>query len=177
MKKSFVYLMVGLFFTVFAGSCSKDDEGGVLGGDESSLKINGVAMSSLLNATCEQSAMSEDEKLLSLSAAFKIAGDQVEFNMRLPYSSVTSLRQGEDLSDVVQVSRLFVLLGNDESGIGTAGGGSDRYYEVEGGKLLVANNPGSTLTLLFKNFKVSKEVGSDYREFKINGSLTYKVRK
>ena len=177
MKKTYVYLMVCLFFTAFAVSCSKDDDGGISGGDESSLKINGVAISSLINATCETSWMSEDEKILALHATFKIAGDQVEFGMRLPYSSVSALTQGEDLADVVQVSRLYVLLGNDESGIGNSGSGSDRYYEVEGGKLIVANNPGSALTLNFKNFEISKEVGSDYREFTLNGSLTYKIQK
>ena len=177
MKKTYVYLMVCLLFTAFAASCNKDDDGDMSGGGEGSLKINGVVISSLMNATCESSSMSEEGKILALSAAFKIAGDQVEFGMRLPYSSVSALTQGENLADVVQVSRLYVLLGNDESGIGNSGGGSDRYYEVEGGKLIVANNPGSTLILNFKNFKISKEVGSDYREFTLNGSLTYKVQK
>ena len=176
MKKTYVYLILFLFFAAFAVSCSKDDDGETSGGDEVSLKINGVAISSLLNATCETSSMWGEGKILALSAAFKIAGDQVEFGIRLPYSSVSALTQGENLVDVVQVSRLYVLLGNDESGIGTSGGGSDRYYEVEGGKLIVANNPGSTLILNFKNFKISKEVGSDYREFTLNGSLTYKIQ-
>ena len=127
MKKSYLYIFI-LLMGLMATACSKDDEE-PSGSASSSLKINGKGIEKVLSAVCEEGSLSGDH-WLSFSSILVFEGDMISFSLEGEFSSANQLKSGQDITDYLDVSRLYVMSGNDNSGIGLDGSSNSRYYSI-----------------------------------------------
>lgn len=106
---------------------------------------------------------------------FMFKGDMVSFSMELDYPSVNKLKAREDITDELEVTRFYVMSGNDNSNIGLDGSSSSRYYSIESGKVKVNSISGGKVKLQFNNLSISKNIGSSNKTFIISGTQTYAI--
>lgn len=173
MKKKTYICMLILLMGLWLPSCSKDDDNSPDAGT-SSLKIDGKGIEKILSAVCEEGSLS-GENWITFFTQFMFEGDMVSFSMELDYPSVSKLKTGEDITDELEVTRFYVISGNDNSNIGLDGSSSSRYYNIENGKVTVNSISGSKVILQFKNLVISKEIGNSNKTFTLSGTLSYHI--
>lgn len=152
-------------------SCSKDYEP-PFASDPTSFKIGGKGIEKILSAVCEEGSLS-GENWITFFTQFMFEGDMVSFSMELDYPSVSKLKTGEDITDELEVTRFYVISGNDNSNIGLDGSSSSRYYNIENGKVTVNSISESKVLLQFKNLVISKEISNSSKTFTFSGNLSY----
>ncbi|MCH5218615.1 MAG: hypothetical protein J1F07_08755 [Muribaculaceae bacterium] len=153
------------------------DDNGNSGDDNSSitsstLKINGTEISRLLSTSCEENHFA-GEYWVAFGSNFYYINDMVSFEIDVPFKSISQLKEGQELIDYINISGFFVLLGQNDSNIGFAGG-SPRFHDIDG-SVKVQKLTSSTVTLKFSNFSFTKERGNEEIEYKFNGSMTYDI--
>lgn len=170
MKKIYFCLLI-LLTGLLAVSCSKDDDG-PSENNSSSLKIDDKEIERVLSAVCEEVKLNGEE-WLNFSAIFMYEGDMITFSTEAVFSSPDQLKAGEDITDDFEVTRLYVMSGNGNSGIGSDGSSNSRFYSIEGGSVMVNSVSGSKVTLQYKNLVISKENGNSHKSFTLSGTLNY----
>ena len=172
MKKSYLGIIIFLLgFSIV--SCSKDEDN-ISDIHTSTLKIDGKDLEKIFSSVCEEGSFN-GENWISFSTLFLFEGDMVSFSMEGGYSSINKLKTGEDITEELEVTRFYVMSGNDNSNIGLDGSSNSRYYGIESGKVKVNSVSDNKVSLEFKNLVISKKIGNSTKTFKFSGTQNYDI--